>query len=288
MTQHYLEKVETLLVDNVRVHYEYYYQEQKVGKPVIVLIHGFVSSTYSFRHLIPYLAKHYSVLAIDLPGFGKSEKSNSFFYSFHNYAHLILSLMTILKIEEVIATGHSMGGQVALYMAKIKPERVKKVVLLSSSGYLKRAKRQYRYASYIPFAPRLVKSFFIKRDYKDALSYVVYNKETVSQQDVSEYTKAFKDERFYHSLMRVLRHREGDLTAEQLKRIHQPVLLLWGKHDPVIPLYIGKRLQMDLPNANIVIFEETGHLVPEERPKEVAEQMVKFIDKDESHPSSNP
>ncbi|MEB1809466.1 MAG: alpha/beta hydrolase [Bacillaceae bacterium] len=280
MTQHYLEKTETVLVDNVKVHYEYYCHEQNVGKPVIVLIHGFVSSTYSFRHLIPNIAKHYSVVAIDLPGFGKSEKSNSFIYSFHNYANVIFSLLTKLNIKEVIVAGHSMGGQVALYMAKLNPERVKKVVLLSSSGYLKRAKRKYRYASYIPFAPRLVKSFFVKRDYKDALSYVVYNKETVHPDDVSEYAKAFEDDRFFHSLVRVLRHREGDLTAEQLKKIKQPVLLLWGKHDQVIPPYIGKRLQVDLPNANIVIFEETGHLVPEERPNEVAEQIIQFIDKD--------
>ncbi|WP_216827831.1 alpha/beta fold hydrolase [Alkalihalobacterium elongatum] len=284
MTKQYLVKSEIAVVDNVNVYYEYYFHEHIVEKPVILLIHGFVSSTYSFRHLIPYLAQNYSVLAIDLPGFGKSEKSNSFIYSFNNYATLIFSLITMLNIQKIIPVGHSMGGQVVLYMAKLRPELVEKVVLLSSSGYLKRAKKKYRYASYIPFAPILVKKFFMKRDYKDALSYVVYNKETVKEEDVREYAKAFEDDRFFRSLIRVLRHREGDLTAEQLKEIQHPVLLLWGKYDNVIPIHIGKRLQLDIPNTEMFIFEETGHLVPEERPQEVAGQIFQFINKD--HPKS--
>ncbi|WP_209122236.1 alpha/beta fold hydrolase [Alkalihalobacillus sp. BA299] len=283
----YVEKSDTILVNNVKVHYEYYFHDNQLERPVIVLIHGFVSSTYSFRHLIPLLAGHHPVLAVDLPGFGKSEKSNTFVYSLQNYAELIFSVLSILKINRVVSAGHSMGGQVALYMAKLRPDRVEKVVLLSSSGYLKRAKRTFRYASYIPFAPRLVKRYFMKRDYKDALSYVVYNKKIVNDDDVIEYAKTFEDDQFFHSLIRILRHREGDLSAEQLRKIEQPVLILWGKHDKIIPVHIGKKLHFDLPNAKLFILDKTGHLVPEERPNEVAEQIFEFLDEDSAYPSSN-
>ncbi|WP_218197395.1 alpha/beta fold hydrolase, partial [Pseudomonas sp. 2995-1] len=58
-------------------------------KPPILLIHGFASSTYTFNKLAPLLAKNYSVISIDLPGFGRSEKSTKFIYSFERYASLI-------------------------------------------------------------------------------------------------------------------------------------------------------------------------------------------------------
>ncbi|WP_078427027.1 alpha/beta fold hydrolase [Alkalihalobacterium alkalinitrilicum] len=286
MEKTYHEIVETKLVDGVKVHYEYYYHENHLNRPVIVLIHGFVSSTYSFRYLIPLLVKHYPVLAVDLPGFGQSEKSTSFVYSFHNYAQLIFTILTMLKIDRVVPVGHSMGGQVGLYMAKLKPILVEKVVLLSSSGYLKRAKWKFRYASYIPLAPHMVKRWFVKRNYKDALTYVVYNKTIVNDDTVSEYAKAFEDDQFFHSLIRILRHREGDLSADELNEIKQPVLILWGKYDKVIPTQIGKRLQLDIPNAKIFIFDETGHLVTEERPKESAEQIIEFLDGLRADPSS--
>lgn len=271
-------KAQTMAIDGVEVHYEYYRGKHAKEEPVIVLLHGLVSSSYSFRYLMPLIGKKYPVLAIDLPGFGKSEKSKTFIYSFESYAKLIFRLLQMMQVKNVIAVGHSMGGQVALYMAKNYPDHVKKLVLLSSSGYLKRVKKHYLYASYLPFSSRVLRWWFQKRDYKDALLHVVYNKNAVDDYAVLEYTKPFQDEGFYDALIRLMRHREGDLTAEQLKEIKQPALLFWGKEDEIVPLRIGKKLDHDLPQSELVVYEQTGHLVPEERPQEVAQKMLEFLE----------
>lgn len=93
---------------------------------------------------------------------------------------------------------------------------------------------------------------------------------------IEGYAEQFEDPRIFPALARLLRHREGDLSVEALKEIQTPCLLIWGDHDKIVPLSIGKRLAQDLPHARLVIFKETGHLVPEERPKEVYEEIASF------------
>ncbi|WP_139367568.1 alpha/beta fold hydrolase [Bacillus alkalicellulosilyticus] len=268
---------DAMVIGGVKLHYEYLRGNQAKEGPVILLIHGFISCSYCFRYIMPKLSEEYPVIAVDLPGFGKSEKSKTFTYSFESYAALLFTFLDKLQVKETIVVGHSMGGQVALYMAKQKPEQVKKIVLMSSSGYLKRVKKHYLFASYLPFSPKVLKWYFEKRNYKEALSHVVYDKTAVNDNSVKEYTRAFKDEGFYEALIRLARHREGDLTSEQLHLITQPALLLWGKEDEIIPFRIGKRLDHDLPNATLYGYEKTGHLLPEERPDEVVERMLQFI-----------
>ncbi|WP_279401659.1 alpha/beta fold hydrolase [Piscibacillus salipiscarius] len=139
---------ETIRVMNVNIYCEYNISE----KPPLILIHGYLSSTYTFHRIMSKLSENYSVIAIDLPGFGRSEKSKSFRYSFENYAQLIKEVMDYFHITRVTLVGHSMGGQVSLNVAKFYPEKVSKLILLNSSGYLKRANQLLILSSYLPFS----------------------------------------------------------------------------------------------------------------------------------------
>ncbi|BAB05998.1 alpha/beta hydrolase [Halalkalibacterium halodurans] len=243
------------------------------------LIHGFVSSTYSYRKLMPLLAKRGRVISVDLPGFGRSGKGRTFTYSFQCYAELMVALMRKLNVSKVTFVGHSMGGQVALYVAKWKPHLVKRLVLLSSSGYLQRVKRPFYFLSYIPFLRQMVKWYVQRQDVTKALQQVVYNKGIVNNEAVEMYRLPLADETFYDALLCLMRQREGDLPKEELRKIHHPVLLLWGEQDRVIPVKIGQRLASDLPNASLIVYKNTGHLLPEERPKEIMKAIDRFIRK---------
>ncbi|MFA9558340.1 alpha/beta fold hydrolase [Evansella sp. AB-rgal1] len=266
-----LEK-EKITLSGVNVFCEYVLN----GKPPIVLIHGFVSSTYTFHRIIPLLEEQFSVLAIDLPGFGRSEKSTSFIYSFENYAKLILECMDYFRFESAHMVGHSMGGQIALYTAKIAPHKITKLILLCSSGYLKRAKNYQRYSTYLPFFHVFVERYIKRKDIQDYLKNVLYNSSYMNEDLFREYGRPLSDKNFYKSLARLLRYREGDLPSDQLKTIETPTLLLWGEEDKVVPLEVGKKLVEDLPNAKIKTFEKTGHLLTEERPKELYEQIIAY------------
>ncbi|WP_231686780.1 alpha/beta fold hydrolase [Bacillus sp. JCM 19034] len=126
----------TVFLNGTDVFYQYAKAKGEL-KGTMVLIHGFVSSCYCFRKIIPKLRKHYNIYALDLPGFGRSGKRKDFEYSFHNYANVIISFCRLFELQKVILVGHSMGGQVALYTALNQPDLVEKLILMSSSGYLK-------------------------------------------------------------------------------------------------------------------------------------------------------
>ncbi|MFS0672226.1 alpha/beta fold hydrolase [Ornithinibacillus sp. 179-J 7C1 HS] len=265
-TKGYLKLLDT------NIYCEYVIQD----KPTIFLIHGFVASTYTFNRLKPLLAEQYSVIAIDLPGFGKSEKSTIFTYSYENYAKLVLECLNYFDINEAYIAGHSMGGQIALFAAKNSPKRVKKLILFCSSGYLPRAKNYMIYSTYLPFfyvfAKRKINGQSVVRNLKN----VFYDHSLITKDQIEEYGRPLHDKNFPKSLVRLLRHREGDLKSEELNTITTPALLVWGKEDKVVPLVIGRKLANDLPNAKLISYEKSGHLITEEKPHQLYSQILSF------------
>ncbi|MGJ9459904.1 alpha/beta fold hydrolase [Oceanobacillus sp. CF4.6] len=262
-----------IILEDVNVYCEYILN----GKPPILLIHGFVSSIYTFNRLIPLLEKHFSIIALDLPGFGKSEKSTSFVYKHENYAKLVAKCIDYFSLENVCIIGHSMGGQVALHTARIIPEKINKLVLLSSSGYLRSTNRWMVYCSYLPLFNQMVKQRIKRSNVRASLQNVFYNPSLITDEHIREFETPLKDKNFYKSLIRLLRQREGDLRSDQLREIQTPALLIWGQEDKVVPLGVGKRLVGDLPNARLITYEETGHFVTEERSKEIYEEIFNYI-----------
>jgi pimeloyl-ACP methyl ester carboxylesterase len=109
-----------------------------------------------------------------------------------------------------------------------------------------------------------------------SLENVFYNKSYITDELMEEFTKPLTEKDFYTSLLRLLRYREGDLTSEELREIQIPTLLIWGEEDKVVPLEIGQRLLQDLPNAELITYEKTGHLVTEERPNDLYHDIMSY------------
>ncbi|MEI5907782.1 alpha/beta hydrolase [Bacillus spongiae] len=262
-------------INGIDVYYEYH--PQSLSDETFVLLHGFLSSTFSFRRLTPLLKKHYNVLVIDLPPFGKSGKSVRFRYSYENLGKTVLHLLEKLQLTNVYVAGHSMGGQIALNMMKLRPEIVEKGILLCSSGYLNRARRSLSMLSYAPFFHLYVKYWLKRTGIRRNLENVLHDSEMIDDDMISGYLTPFLDKKIFRALTRMIRDREGDLPEHVLHNIHTPCLLIWGDHDRVVPLNVGIRLNKDLPNATIVVLEKTGHLVPEEKPDEVLHHIQQFV-----------
>lgn len=263
-------------IAGIDVYYEHYAHPE--SKETVVLLHGFLSSVFSFRHLAPLLKEDYSVVSIDLPPFGKSGKpSRRFKYSFKNLAGAVALLMESLQISQYSVIGHSMGGQISLNLLYHYPGHAKKAVLLCSSGYSKRSKLPLVLLSYLPFSYLYVKHYLGRSGVEKNLRNVVYDQSMINDEMREGYLTPFLENGIFKGLARMLRHHEGDLPAEALYKINEPCLLIWGEHDKVVPLNIGKRLHKDLPDSRLIVLKETGHLVPEERPQEVYRHIRKFI-----------
>lgn len=266
-----------MMLHGVNVHYELYNEQLLHKQTPLLFIHGFLSSTFSFRKVIPLFAKHYPIIAVDLPPFGKSEKSRHFTYSYESFTAIILALGKELRIPSVVLIGHSMGGQIALQTAKRSPDFIEKLVLLCSSSYLMQSKPALIYSSYLPFFPYYLKHWFKKKGAEQSLYQVVHDHTMIDQEMMDGYFTPFYEKYMFHALTRMIRHREADLSSEELKQIQTSSLLIWGEHDKVVPVRIGKRLAKDLPNSELIVYQQTGHLVPEEKPVSVYRDVQRFL-----------
>ncbi|SDM94582.1 Pimeloyl-ACP methyl ester carboxylesterase [Fictibacillus solisalsi] len=263
-------------IGDVTIHYEDFHQPNSDAQ-VLILIHGFLSSTISFRQLIPYLTDQYHVVAIDLPGFGKSEKSKQFTYSLANYGKLVLSFIKEMGWSNVVLVGHSMGGQVALHASRQDGKLIDKLILIGCCGYIKRAGTPIICCSYLPFFSWGLKQWVLKKDIRNDLSGVLHNMNLVTDELIKDYREQFLEKGFFDSLIRLLRHREGDLKPFELNSIMHPILLIHGDDDRVIPLSTGKRLNSDLKNSRLIVYKDTGHLIMEEKPEELAQDIKNFL-----------
>jgi|SRR5690625_4288569 len=262
----------TIKLSNCDIYCEYILNE----KPTILLIHGLVASVYTFNRVMPLLQKHFSVIAIDLPGFGRSEKSSRFINSYKNFAKLIAQCIDYFSLDEVYLAGHSMGGQISLYTAKQFPEKVKKLILLNASGYLKPSNHGIKLLSYVPFFHLFIKRQVKKQGVRKTLENVLFDPAVITEEMTEEYGRPLEEKGFYKSLLRLVRYREGDLQTEQVQSITTPTLLIYAEEDRVISLKVGKKLAEDLPNAKLITYPKTGHLITDEVPEKISEQIRRF------------
>ncbi|MCV9886914.1 alpha/beta fold hydrolase [Metabacillus halosaccharovorans] len=259
----------------INVHYEVY--KHNPHNPTIVLIHGFLSSSFCYRKIIPILQEDFTLVTIDLPPFGKTEKSTNFVHSYSNMAKVVIQLVERLNIKKAYLVGHSMGGQVSLNAAKQRPDLFEKVALLCSSGYMKGVHPSLKLGSYFPYFYLGIKHWLARQGVLKNLYNVVHDRSLIDQEMMDGYMEPFLDDKIFRALNRMIRDHEGDLSSEELKLIEQPSLLLWGNEDKVVPVHIGERLKKDLPNSTFFSFKQTGHLVPEERPEHVSEKIASFF-----------
>ncbi|WP_164214694.1 alpha/beta hydrolase [Virgibacillus sp. YIM 98842] len=262
----------TIKLPNAHIYCEYILN----GKPPLLLIHGLVASVYTFKKMMPLLEKDFSVIAIDLPGFGRSEKSARFINSYENFAKLIASCIDYFDLKEVYLAGHSMGGQISLYTAKLFPEKIKKLILLNSSGYLKPSNHWIKLLSYVPYFYLFIKKSVKKQGVRSTLEIALSDHSVITEEMIEEYSRPLKEKQFYKSLLRLARYREGDLRSAQVKQITTPVLLIYGEKDRIISLKVAKKLAKDLPNAKLLIHPNTGHLFTDEIPENLTEQIRSF------------
>jgi pimeloyl-ACP methyl ester carboxylesterase len=252
------------------------------GKPLI-LIHGLGASSYSWHKIAPALARTHRVIAIDLKGFGKSDKPLDGRYSIFDQARLIEDYITRNELRGASIIGHSYGGGVALAVAlKLKDAgdyRIEKLVLIDSIAY-----RQP-----LPFFFQLLQTPVIgelglqivppELQMARALAIAYHEDGKVTQETVNNYASALHSEGGRHALLHTINSldpAQADEVSKHYKTLTVPTLILWCDHDKIVPLKIGKRLARDLPNGRIRLIENCGHIPHEEQPEVTLNAITAF------------
>jgi pimeloyl-ACP methyl ester carboxylesterase len=249
------------------------------GRP-LVLIHGFASSTYEFRKIIPLLARQHRVIALDLNGFGYTERpATRESYTPLGQADLVMRTLDTLGIHSCDLVGHSFGGTIALQIAHRHPERVGKIVLISPLSQVDRSPLLLSCPAGRLLAFGTARSLVsLPGPFQSALSQSYYQKDALTHDDSEEYRKRLLIKgmhrsffSFSHSLVQKSEF-NVDLTS-----IEASTLIITGQHDRVIPLASCRQAAQRLPRGQLTVLEQSGHSAPEEEPDKVADAILEFL-----------
>jgi pimeloyl-ACP methyl ester carboxylesterase len=271
-----LEEVEkpgrTVRVDGVDLHYV-----DAGNGASLLLLHGLGGSTFGFRHLIPILSPRFRVLALDLKGFGYSERPPDGDYSLTAQVRLVKGFLDALNIEQAAVLGHSLGGAVAMRLAVDFPERVERLILVSSASD-RETRRGVRGAALLrPFLP-IVGAFTLQNRWfrERSLRSGCYDPAYVTPEVMEGYLRPSRIRGYLRSLGRLMVDRKNDRPLDP-SAIRQPTLIIWGESDRWLPPSRGWALQETLLDSRLVIVERAGHLVLEEQPEESARAISDFL-----------
>lgn len=250
------------------------------GAPV-VLLHGWGCSAFFWRHLIPPLAADgWRVVAPDLRGHGLSDRPlDPVAYARRAMAAQVRETMQVLGVAGAPIVAHSMGGAIAVTLARSEPALVPRLALFGSVGFgvVNRAE----WAKLLP--PALTGALVPKRiprwTIAAAMKHTRGGEPVLVDDDVDEYWAPTQFPDFVRAMHLLLHHFEWQpWTADELAPLVQPVLLATGTHDQVVrPQQVVPVLARALPKAELHVADGAGHVLPEERPEWTLERLRPFL-----------
>ncbi|PYQ35044.1 MAG: hypothetical protein DMF57_04295 [Acidobacteria bacterium] len=232
--------------------YSFHVRESGGGTPLI-LLHGLGGSADWWRHNIEALEREHRVYALDLVGFGRNRfflRRSSLPLAFDELAALLARWIESEFHEPVHVVGNSMGGHVAIHLAARRPDLVRSLVLVNSTG--------------IPFeiAPGAhLANLIVPRG---AMSFARILARDIFRAGPTAMTVAFT---------RLLR----DDARPTMRRLTMPVLLLWGERDPLVPLTYARQMLEAIPNARLVVIPYAGHVPMWENPRAFNDALLAFF-----------
>lgn len=260
--------VETRTIDGANLSFRRYGETGEV----LLLIHGFMGSSWDFHEIMPQLSQHFQIVAVDQIGFGLSDKSEELDFSKAGSARFIELLMQDLGYQRYHIAGHSMGGEVAMHITLNAPEKVSSLILISSAGM---SDLQQGHAPQLPVW--LIDSVF--KNY--ALQRIVFWQTVAESQSAS--LDAFNDFYFFNSqipaasLARMTAVNDSGSIASRIAQIEHETLIVWGRQDKIIPLEQGMELNKRLTGSRLLIFEHCGHLPYLEQPDQLGQAIINFL-----------
>jgi pimeloyl-ACP methyl ester carboxylesterase len=250
------------------------YVRRGEGTPV-VLLHGLASSIYTWKDVLPVLAAHHDVIAIDLPGFGGSAipdrpRGETLFQA-------VLGLLDRLGVRRASFVGNSLGGAVAGAIAARAPERVDRLVLIDAAGYnFAPADRPFvlRLSAGVPAL--VAEALPVRPMVTVSLRQVFHDDALVTPDRVAEYVAPLRRPGATAAVRTLLLDGEALGYPAIVRAIRAPTLVIWGRYDAWIPVRDAERFQADIPGARVALLD-AGHMPQEERPAETAALIAAFL-----------
>jgi pimeloyl-ACP methyl ester carboxylesterase len=240
----------------------------------ILLLHGFDSSIFEFRRLIPQLSPQCSTWAIDLLGFGFTERLPKFALNPDAIkTHLYYTWKTLIN-EPVVLVGASMGGAAAIDFALTYPEAVKQLVLIDSAGFTV-GRSMGRFL--VPPLGYVATAFLRNPKVRQSISLKAYQDPSFASLD-AQYCAALHLEQPGWREALIAFTRSGGYGSFQDKLIHlqAPTLIVWGRDDRILGTADAEKFHQAIPHSELVWIENCGHVPHLEKPETTADCILNF------------
>ena len=278
--------VQTVEADGVRV---FYRAAGNSEAPVVLLLHGFPTSSFMFRELIPRLADHYRVIAPDLPGFGFTEVpvERKYAYSFDGLASTVDAFTEALKIDRYALYVFDYGAPIGLRLAMAHPERITAIISQNGNAYEEGLGdawapiRKYWSSPTVENREVIRQNILTLEGTRRQYTHGARNPESVSPES--------------YTLDAALLERPGNKDIqldlfldyasnialypkfqEYFRKSNPPLLAIWGKNDPFFVPAGAAAFRKDLSNAMVQLLD-TGHFAIETHVVEIAAAMKEFL-----------
>lgn len=254
------------------------------GKPTVVLVHGFASAIEAWAGVAPVLARTHRVIALDLKGFGWTDRPEGD-YSPEAQAKLVLRLLELRGVARTAIVAHSWGSSVALAASMQAPERVTKIALYDAWVYEEQLPTFFHWARAEGVGEALFGLYYKQRtDERIALAF--FDKRYVTEKLVESVEEAVDRPGTVAAALAAVRGQDYTQAERRYRTIDKPTLLMWGREDIVTPLRFGERLTRDLPNSKLVVYPRCGHFPMIEALAASNRDLVQFLA--EGRPEARP
>jgi pimeloyl-ACP methyl ester carboxylesterase len=250
------------------------YVHQGVGGTPILLIHGFDSSVFEFRRLLPLLAAENETWTVDLLGFGFTERLEGVPFSPAAIKSHFYCFWKTLIDEPVILVGASMGGAAAIDFTLSYPQAVKKLVLLDSAGYT--AGPNIGKFMFPPLG-YLATAFLSNPKIRQRISINAYHDQSFASLDAQLCAALhLKSQGWQQALIAFTKSGGYTSFGEKLSEIEQPTLILWGERDRILGTDDAYKFKEAIANSQLIWIKDCGHVPHLEQPQITAKHILEF------------
>jgi pimeloyl-ACP methyl ester carboxylesterase len=233
--------------------------------PPLLLIHGIGGDADEWAFCFAPFSQSHRVIAMDLLGFGRSDKP-PIEYTIAGFVEVVEQFLRTLNIERAAVLGESLGGWIASAFALKRPERVDKLILVDAAGVWGDIKE-------LPIDVRVS-----TREHLGQVFRLLFCDKNLATDDLIDYGYRLHLERNDgYTIDSVLRNSPRERLDAVINKIGMPTLIVWGEQDEMIPLTVGRNLHQLIPGSKLAVIPECGHLPALEKPAEFVRCVLEFL-----------
>ena len=264
----------TTVVDGETWHY---LEGGPADAETVLMVHGFSADKDNWMRFAKTITPKYHVVAPDLPGFGESARHPDWNYDLPEQRKRLAAFVDALGIKRVHIVGNSMGGHLAALYTHAHPEQVISMALFNNAGIVSPTPSEFQELLAKGENPLIVKTeddFYTKLEWAAHVQpFIPWPVKGVMARQAVEHGA------FDEYIFKQYRSDRRAGLEQQLAEIKNPTLILWGRYDRLLHVSSIEVMRPVLPQAEIIIMEDTGHVPMIERPELTAKHYLGFIDK---------